>query len=103
MGGIIRSLEVAQKAGQRGIGIIVGAQVGETSILTRAGLTIMSAIRPNLVASEGAFGTHLLQRDLTSPSLMFGAGGVLDAERAVGVGDPGFGFHVDNNCLTPAK
>lgn len=103
MGGIIRSLEVAEKAGQRGIGIIVGAQVGETSILTRAGLTVMSSIRPNLVASEGAFGTHLLQRDLTSRSLMFGVGGTLDAGQAVNAGGPGLGLQIDNSALTPAN
>lgn len=103
MGGIVRSLEVAEKAAQRGIGIIVGAQVGETSILTRAGLTIMSAIRPHLVASEGAFGTRLLQRDLTSRSLMFGAGGALDAGQTVNAGGPGLGLHIDNSCLTSAN
>lgn len=103
MGGIIRSLEVAEKAGQRGIGIIVGAQVGETSILTRAGLTIMSAVRPNLVASEGAFGTHLLQRDLTSRSLMFGVGGALDAEQAINAGDPGLGLQIATHGLIPVK
>jgi L-alanine-DL-glutamate epimerase-like enolase superfamily enzyme len=103
MGGIIRSLEVAEKARQGGIGIIVGAQVGETSILTRAGLTIMNAIRPNLVASEGAFGTHLLQRDLTSQCLMFGVGGALDVEQVVNSGDPGLGLQIDNKELTLAE
>ena len=82
MGGILRSLEVADRAASKGIGVIVGAQVGETSILTRAGLTVMHAAGPNLVASEGAFGTHLLQRDLTTESLMFGDGGVLSVEQA---------------------
>jgi L-alanine-DL-glutamate epimerase-like enolase superfamily enzyme len=101
MGGIIRSLEVAEKARQRGIGIIVGAQVGETSILTRAGLTIMNAIRPNLVASEGAFGTHLLQRDITSQCLMFGVGGTLNVEEMANSGDPGIGLQIDNKELTP--
>ena len=80
MGGVIRSLEVVEKATSRGIGVIVGAQVGETSLLTRAGLTVMHAARQNLVASEGAFGTHLLRRDLTTQSLMFGDGGAIDAE-----------------------
>ena len=66
MGGIMRSLDVANRAANLGVDVIVGAQVGETSILTRAGLTVMHATRPNLVASEGAFGTHLLHHDLTS-------------------------------------
>lgn len=103
MGGIIRSLEIVEKAGQRGIGIIVGAQVGETSILTRAALTVMTAIRPNLVASEGAFGTHLLKRDLTSQSLMFGVGGALNADKVVNSDDPGLGLKIDNQGLTPPK
>ena len=38
MGGLIRSLEVAEAARKRTIPIIVGAQVGETSLLTRAGV-----------------------------------------------------------------
>ena len=80
MGGIIRSLHLASEAAGRGLGIIVGAQVGETSLLTRAGLAVMNAVGDRLVAAEGAFGTHLLQQDLTGSCLMFGDGGVLDSE-----------------------
>ena len=71
MGGILRSLAVAEKAGQRGMEIIVGSQVGETSLLTRAALAVANASRDNLAAAEGAYGTYLLRRDLTSPSLTF--------------------------------
>ncbi len=102
MGGIIRSLDVAQRAGERGIGIIVGAQVGETSILTRAALTVMNAQRANLVAGEGAFGTYLLKRDLTAPSLMFGKAGVLDTARASDASAPGLGLTVHEAELTDA-
>ncbi len=94
MGGLLRSLEVAEKALHAGIGIVVGAQVGETSILTRAALTVMTAARPTLVASEGAFGTHLLQHDLTTPTLMFGASGVLDVEKAGLRDDAGLGLKI---------
>lgn len=79
MGGLIRSIEVARKAKVRGLQLIVGAHVGETSVLTRAGLTIATVVRDLLVAQEGAFGTHLLERDAVAPSIMFGPGGVLDA------------------------
>ena len=103
MGGIIRSLEVAEKAFQRGIGIIVGAQVGETSILTRAGLTVATASRPNLIASEGAFGTHLLQRDLTTPCLMFGAGGVVIAEDLGISTHQAMGLEIDRQALILSK
>ena len=101
MGGIIRSLDVAAKATDLGIGIIIGAQVGETSLLTRAALTVMNAIRSNLVASEGAFGTHLLQQDLTSESLMFGAGGTLLVKNVGNTVLPGLGLQVRPHALVP--
>ena len=99
MGGIGRSLEVVERAASLGVGVIVGAQVGETSILTRAGLTVMQAARPVLAASEGAFGTHLLREDLTAESLMFGDGGVLAvADNAA----PGLGLAVREGMLVEA-
>ena len=100
MGGLNRSLAFASEAAQRGLGIIVGAQVGETSILTRAGLTVMGAAKEHLLSSEGAFGTHLLRRDLTTSSLMFGRGGVLRA-RDADVGAPGLGLSVRDGDLSP--
>lgn len=78
MGGLIRSLRVVHDARALGMGVIVGAQVGETSVLTRAGLTVAHAAGDALVAQEGAFGTFLLERDVCDPPLMFGAGGALN-------------------------
>lgn len=92
MGGIVRALEVIEAARTRGIGVIVGAQVGETSLLTRAGLTVASAAADALVAQEGAFGTFLLERDICDPPLMFGAGGLLDASRFPALQRPGLGI-----------
>ena len=103
MGGIMRSLEVAAAAEERGIGVIVGAQVGETSILTRAGLAVMSGIGGNLVAAEGAFGTRLLREDLAAPCLMFGPGGVLRARDAVGERSSGLGLTVRHEALVSAQ
>ena len=57
MGGMLRSIDVAMRAASLGIDTIVGCQVGETSILTRAALPVMRSIGSNLVAAEGAFGT----------------------------------------------
>ncbi|MCY3820744.1 MAG: hypothetical protein OXH52_15525 [Gammaproteobacteria bacterium] len=101
MGGILRSIDVAKRAASLGIDMIVGCQVGETSILTRAALPVMRSLGTNLVAAEGAFGTWLLQRDLTSPSLTFGDAGRL----AVGdVSDnPGLGLGVCCEELTPLE
>ena len=98
MGGVIRALDVAARAAELGIGVIVGCQVGETSILTRAALAVMQSVKPDLLAAEGAFGTHLLQRDLTSPSIMFGPAGVLASAEAVNTGRGGFGLAVDERA-----
>lgn len=92
MGGLVRSLEVAREARRLGLRIIVGAHVGETSLLTRAGLTVASSSRDGLVAQEGAFGTHLLARDVIDPPLMFGPGGVLDADAHGFASAPGLGL-----------
>ncbi|MDP7210519.1 MAG: enolase C-terminal domain-like protein [Vicinamibacterales bacterium] len=80
MGGLLRSLAVLRAAHAAGISIIVGAQVGETSVLTRAGLVVARAAAGGLFAQEGAFGTHLLQTDVAHPPLMFGPAGVLNAD-----------------------
>lgn len=97
MGGVIRSLGVARRATDLGIGVIVGCQVGETSILARTALTVMEAAGPSLVAAEGAFGTHLLHHDLTSRSIMFGASGVLSATDVPDDGG-GYGLAVDERA-----
>lgn len=80
MGGVLRSLAVAREAKALGISVIIGAQVGETSILTRAALTVANSCREVLLAQEGACGTYLLKEDVTDEPLMFGGGGVLSAE-----------------------
>src|SRR5437667_398413 len=73
--GLPRSLEVIAAARRHGVPVIVGAQVGETSLLTRAALTVASQARDILLAQEGAFGTLLLGDDVCDPPLMFGPGG----------------------------
>ena len=92
MGGLLRSLEVARAARNANVGLIVGAQVGETSVLTRAALAVAHASRDILVAQEGAFGTLLLERDVCDPPLIFGAGGVLDVAAYPALERPGFGL-----------
>lgn len=91
MGGLLRSLEVVREAIGRGIGVIVGAQVGETSLLTRAALTVATATNAALVAHEGGFGTHLLSRDVIDPPLMFGAAGILSTADFQWLQSPGLG------------
>lgn len=75
MGGILRTIELLEKISGRDF--ILGAQVGETSILTRAAIVIARKFSERLLAQEGAFGTYLLERDLVKPELKFGLGGRL--------------------------
>ncbi len=92
MGGLMRSLDLVREAGGQGLSVIVGAHVGETSVLTRAGLTVAHAARAILLAQEGAFGTHLLAHDVVDPSLVFGTGGMLDVAALEVAAKPGFGL-----------
>ena len=89
MGGLLRSIDLIERARRSGIGVIVGAQVGETSLLTRAGLTAAHAAGQALVAQEGAFGTHLLAEDVCDVPLMFGAGGIIDVAMTPVLREPG--------------
>ena len=73
-GGIAGSLAIARLAQDAGIKIQVGAQVGETGILSAAGRTF-AAHMPALVCTEGSFGTWLLTEDITYDNLAFGPGG----------------------------
>ena len=60
-GGIAGSLAIAKIAQEAGIKIQVGAQVGETGILSAAGRTFAAHV-PALVCAEGSFGTWLIIR-----------------------------------------
>ena len=89
MGGMLRSLAVAEQVRVAGIPIVLGAQVGETSILTRAALTVANQCRDNLLAQKWAFGNYLLEHDITYTPLMFSKGRRLDPQplsRQLGLG-----------------
>lgn len=97
LGGLLRSLKISERAQDAGLRVIVGAHVGETSLLTRAGLTLASAAGTSLLAQEGAFGTWLLSEDVCSPSLRFGREGVLDPARFPTLAGSGSGLTVPSN------
>lgn len=81
VGGVLRALHLVEALRVRGWPIIVGAHVGETSVLTRAAMLVAAAAGDRLVAQEGAFGSRLIEREPASPSLKWGRGGVLDLRR----------------------
>ena len=92
LGGVLRSLEMVRLLQTRNWPIIVGAHVGETSVLTRAAMLVANAAGQQLIAQEGAFGTVLLDYDRVSPSLRFGAGGRLDLREYKFNNTPGWGL-----------
>ena len=62
--------------------------------MTRVALTPAQAAGPSLVAQEGAFGTHLRERDICDPPVMFGHGGVLDPAACGPASAAGFGVAI---------
>jgi muconate cycloisomerase len=73
-GGVSGSLAIAKLAHEAGVKIQVGAQVGETGILSAAG-RIFAAHLPELTFAEGSFGNWLLAEDVTFENVAFGFGG----------------------------
>jgi L-alanine-DL-glutamate epimerase-like enolase superfamily enzyme len=76
----------------------VGCQVGESSLLSAAHLTLLSALAPltpGVRYAEGCFGRHLLRQDPVSPLVQFGYGG-RPPRRPAGAG---LGVQVDQAIL----
>lgn len=92
MGGLQRSIAIAEQARKANISCIVGAQVGETSLLTRAALTLVNDFRELILAQEGACGTYLLEHDVFYPALMFGKGGQIIQDQLIKLDSFGFGL-----------
>src|SRR5690606_38694816 len=78
MGGLLRSLAIAEECRKHSIKFIIGAQVGETSILTRAAISLANVYRDSLIAQERAYGIHLLEHDITDNPIMFGKNGAVN-------------------------
>jgi len=87
-GGLAPSLAIALRAGAAGIGVQVGSQVGETSILAAAGRHLAAALA-DVTFVEGSFGTMLLTEDISIDSVRFGHRG--EASLLTG---PGLGIRV---------
>lgn len=91
-GGLRRAARLAELAQRRGVPYVVGAMVGESSILSAAQRRLLQVCRPGFV--EGNYGKFLLSDDLTRKGLRFGYGGRLSA-----LSGPGLGVRVDERKL----
>src|SRR5918999_1050151 len=77
-GGLVGAYARCREALDAGLMLQVGCQVGESSLLSAAHLTLLSALAPltpGVRYAEGCFGRHLLREDPVSPLVQFRYGG----------------------------
>ena len=84
-GGLINSLAIYRKAIDAGLACQLGAQVGETAILSAAGRHIATRCRA-IKWFEGSYGRLLLKRDIAKPNMTIGLGGWAKSLNRPGLG-----------------
>src|SRR5215211_7371634 len=97
-GGLVGAYARCREALDAGLLFQVGCQVGESSLLSAAQLTLLQALaplEPGVRYAEGCFGRHLLREDPVSPLVQFGYGG-RPPRRPAGAG---LGVRVDQAML----
>jgi L-Ala-D/L-Glu epimerase len=88
-GGLLTSRRIGQIALDAGLTCVVGAQVGESGLLSAAGRHLAASL-PSVRYVEGSAGRLLLKEDLTTENVLPGRGG-----RARPFTGPGLGVHVN--------
>ena len=97
-GGLVAAYARCREALEAGLMLQVGCQVGESSLLSAAHLTLLQALAPltpGVRYAEGCFGRHLLREDPVSPLVQFGYAG-RPPRRPAGAG---LGVQVDQALL----
>jgi L-Ala-D/L-Glu epimerase len=77
-GGLVAAYARCREALDAGLVLQVGCQVGESSLLSAAHLTLLQALAPltpGVRYAEGCFGRHLLREDPAAPLVQFRYGG----------------------------
>lgn len=80
VGGLVRTTQLIKALKTKNWPIIIGCHVGESSLLTRAGLIASSAAGDHLIAHEGAFGNFLVAWEPVKPMLRFNNKGKLNLD-----------------------
>jgi L-alanine-DL-glutamate epimerase-like enolase superfamily enzyme len=91
-GGLRASMRIAEIAADAGVTVIVGAQVGESGLLSAAGRHLAACVAPRYL--EGSAGRLLLREDITKERVVPGRGG-----RARPHQGPGLGISVAEDVL----
>lgn len=89
VGGFMPALRIAHAALAGGCDVQLGCLVGETSILSAAGVSFLEAC-PAVRFAEGAFGRWLLSEDVVRRPVQFGWRGAVRPRKG-----PGLGVEVD--------
>ncbi len=84
-GGMIPSLRIASLGRRAGLDVRLGCMIGETSLLSAAGVRFLQ-VCPSVSHAEGSLGSLLLSDDVAAKSLQFGYGGRLPRLAAGGLG-----------------
>ncbi|HEU5314691.1 MAG TPA: enolase C-terminal domain-like protein [Chloroflexota bacterium] len=92
-GGLLNSRRIARIAADAGLACVVGAQVGESGLLSAAGRHLAASL-PSVRYVEGSAGRLLLREDLTEENVLPGWAG-----RARSFVRPGLGVRVKETTL----
>ena len=93
-GGLLNSLRIRELGRSTGIAFMLGAQVGETALLSAAGRQFATR-SPEARFFEGSYGSILLEEDIAREDLTVGPGG-----KAPALAGPGLGVEVDEERLS---
>lgn len=74
-GGLVASVARCRRARDAGLTLQIGCQVGETSLLSAAQLSLVRTVGHGISYLEGCYGERLLAVDPVRPVLQFGRGG----------------------------
>jgi muconate cycloisomerase len=84
-GGLHRALKMARRAGEAGLRVQIGSQVGETAILSAAARHLAAHLE-EVAFVEGSFGTLLLTEDVSRDAVRFGHRGEAPVLTGEGLG-----------------
>lgn len=93
VGGVLASMQMADMAREAGLGCLMGAQVGESAILSAAARAF-AAVKGPFDNCEGSFNKLLLNEDLSNTNFGIAPGGIGQLPTT-----PGIGVDVDERKL----
>lgn len=85
VGGVLAASKIADMARENGLGVMMGAQVGESAILSAAA-RCWASVKGPFDNCEGSFNRYLLKQDLTEDDVTFSKEGKAKVFESPGIG-----------------